>query len=534
MSQVAHLVCRIKPYIQPFERKLALREIQQLTGTQALQHADDENCFTINSDIDPDILLERLAYWESVKDGDLSWTKQSKREATIALSRNMMHYSELSSVLPFKNQVPIPNKRCLRYGPHDIHEYRGKFFPQLVRALLNLSGLPTGSFVLDPMCGSGTTLVEANLAGYNAIGVDLNPLSAFIATTKCEILRTTPLSIFGSYTRIQSTLQDSGFHQNSALNYFQTLPNDDQHYIESWFSPEVLSDLDKIATLLNDMPQSVCKDLFWLCLSDILRPVSYQKTEDLRIRRDPKNMEDIDTISVFLNQLSRTVRYVLAFLLGETPINLQAYQVIRGDARELANILANLQRHPDIVITSPPYATALPYLDTDRLSLVYLKLLTRHEHRKTDYQMIGNREISDSQRTNLWDVYLNQYQYLPQAIRDLIDDLDKTYRDIDVGFRRKNLPALLAKYFLDMKTVLRDINYAINDNGHVFIVVGNNHTVARGKRIEIRTAELIGSLGESIGMRLLELIPMEMLNPRDIFKKNSVTSEYIVHLQVCR
>jgi len=534
MPEAANLVCRIKPYIQPFERKLALRELEQLTGSRAYQQHDDPNRFIVSSAIGSEDLLERLAYWESIEEGTFSWTKQLRREATTCLVRNGVSPYELTKLLPFTNDIPVPNRRYLRYGPHDIHEYRGKFFPQLVRALINLCSLPPGSTVLDPMCGSGTTLVEANLAGHKTIGVDLNPLSVFIARTKCGILRASPTTIIDEYERIRSALLKSKSRQKSVLTYFQTLPQSDQCYLESWFAPHVLSDLDLVAALLDRMPPSVCRDLFWLCLSNVLRPVSFQKADDLRVRRELKSDADIDAIAEFLSQLGRTVRYIVAFLLEETRTDLRKFEVRQGDARDLRTTLAGLEEDPDAVITSPPYATALPYLDTDRLSLCYLKLLPRQKHRTTDYQMIGNREISEGQRLNLWDMYLSQEHKLPTEIRNLIAEVDQAYRNTDVGFRRRNLPTLLAKYFLDMQKVLQEINLIVNNGGHVFIVVGDNHTVAHGKRVDIHTAKLTGILGESVGMRLLESIPMDMLTPRDIFKRNAVASEHVVHMQVCR
>ncbi len=62
----------------------------------------------------------------------------------------------------------LPNKRCLRYATHGLHEYRGKFFPQLVRALMNIVKLPKSGVVLDP--SSGMTLVEARLSGRTTYG----------------------------------------------------------------------------------------------------------------------------------------------------------------------------------------------------------------------------------------------------------------------------------------------------------------------------------------------------------------------------
>ena len=66
---------------------------------------------------------------------------------------------------------------------HDLHIYKAKFFPRMIRALLNIYGAK-GQEVLDPYCGSGTALLEAALLGYDATGVDIDPICQLISKTK--------------------------------------------------------------------------------------------------------------------------------------------------------------------------------------------------------------------------------------------------------------------------------------------------------------------------------------------------------------
>lgn len=75
------------------------------------------------------------------------------------------------------------------YATHGLFPYRGKFHPQMVKALLNLMGLKPGETVLDPMMGSGTTLIEATLMGINSIGVDASPFCRFMAQAKLDGFR---------------------------------------------------------------------------------------------------------------------------------------------------------------------------------------------------------------------------------------------------------------------------------------------------------------------------------------------------------
>ena len=70
-----------------------------------------------------------------------------------------------------------------QYLTHNIHRYSGKFIPQIAQQVIQLLTVP-GDTVLDSYMGSGTTLLEAQLSGRNAIGVDLNPLAVLISQVK--------------------------------------------------------------------------------------------------------------------------------------------------------------------------------------------------------------------------------------------------------------------------------------------------------------------------------------------------------------
>ena len=71
-----------------------------------------------------------------------------------------------------------------QYLTHWIYPYRGKFHPQMIRALLNIVGVTQSSLVLDPYVGSGTTALEASLLGAKCIGVDVSPLCVLLTNVK--------------------------------------------------------------------------------------------------------------------------------------------------------------------------------------------------------------------------------------------------------------------------------------------------------------------------------------------------------------
>jgi hypothetical protein len=457
-------------------------------------------------------------------------TTQALREATVNVVRNGVSIGDIRAALPFNGKVPLPNRRCLRYGPHGIHEYRGKFFPQLVRALINISGVREGGLVADTMCGSGTTLVEASLRGCKSIGLDMNPLSVLMARTKAELLAANVDSLTTTYNRVRAALTSSrsrGTHRP----WLDSLPKPDQLYLRRWFSEQVLTDLESVVAVIRGVRDSAERNLLWLSLSNILRRVSWQKEDDLRVRREVRLDVELEPVREFLEELGRSIRLVIALRLQCRGVKLGRVTVLEGDARAADVYFPKVGGQVDAVVMSPPYATALPYLDTDRLSLIYLRLLSRPEHRHRDLLMVGNREITDRTRRLYWEAYKAHQSKLPGSVVKLVEQVHRLNADADVGFRRRNMPALLARYFTEMSQVFKGIKFLLRRQHPAYVVVGNNHTFAGGEKVEIETAALLADLAEKCGLKCEQMIPMEMLISRDIFKKNAVGSEMIVCLR---
>lgn len=81
-----------------------------------------------------------------------------------------------------RNQTRSVNQ----YLTHWIYPYKGKFHPQMIRALLNIIKLKEGDTVLDPFLGSGTAAIESQLLGINFIGIDISPLCVIQSKVKTE------------------------------------------------------------------------------------------------------------------------------------------------------------------------------------------------------------------------------------------------------------------------------------------------------------------------------------------------------------
>ncbi len=499
------VVVERKPYIQPFERTLAAAELAGLRGeapnfgVQAQVHA------LLDSDTDARRLRDRLAYWQRVGAEQAGATLQVRLEASARADPDQ-----------------LPTKRLLRYGPHDLHEYRGKFFPQLVRALINAAGLARGSVVVDPMSGSGTTVAEARALGMRGLGLDLNPLSVRIATAKAGVLDLDPARFSDATRRLLRRLCGRPRGEPRWADA-------DQAYLDRWFDPRALRDVASITGAIDTERDGPTKAIFEVSLSNVLRAISWQRVEDLRVRKAVGTYAPGEAIETFVAEIEQQVQRLVPYLrLMRERGPFPAAQIREGDARRADETLRGHVGRCDLLITSPPYAMALPYIDTDRLSLCALGLLPRVGHRTRESRMVGNREVSERQRAALWNGYLERRDLLPARARRLIEALAEVNHGDEVGFRRRNLPGLLAKYFLDMRDVMASARRLVRPGAYGFWVVGNNSTQVRGDRVEVPTDELLWELGEGVGWRQYAQLDMQLLPSRDIFRKNRGSAERIL------
>ncbi len=114
---------------------------------------------------------------------------------------------------------------------HRLHPYKGKFIPQLVKYFLDChtddfkekSFFKKGDIILDPFCGSGTMLVQANELGLNAVGIDISAFNAFISNVKIgcyqvDDVRETTLRITNRLKDFQKGKNNIDFEKNYWMN----------------------------------------------------------------------------------------------------------------------------------------------------------------------------------------------------------------------------------------------------------------------------------------------------------------------------
>lgn len=537
--------------LREYEKALARKELEGLIRGIRLKRSNNKLSATLRSKINEEH-LRRLTFFSKVLIRD-------KRCASKRIIPDQVRYEMYSNLLKRNNgsfllDNLLPNEdivfkptREIRYLTHLFHEYKGRFYPQLCKSLMNYAGVKYREWVLDPFCGSGTTLVECFLNNLNGIGLDLNPLAYLITKSKIESFLV-EYSLFKDerdklYTEIDKELLEYGLNEEinrkktrdwefiyssieeKACGFFDI----DYEYLERWFPKSILSKILIILLKIKDIGDERIKHLFLISLSEILRFFSYQDPKQLRIKRRIY-IEDLNIGNALFRLIDRNLNILDIYNRSFKKIDVPDIRIHLGDIRHLREETSLTSNSVDAIITSPPYAMALPYIDTDRLSLFLLGYINRKKLSKLENQMIGNREISKTTREKLENEFLDNYNtcILPIEIKRLIKKIyDLNYAG-SVGFRRKNTAALLYKYFYDMYLGMVEMYKVLRRQRYCFMVVGCNTTIAGGQQIFIPTDDFIGLIGESVGLSLGKKLPIAVQPSYMIHSKNAIKRESVL------
>jgi hypothetical protein len=214
------------------------------------------------------------------------------------------------------------------YATHGLFPYRGKFHPQLIKGLLNIIGIKKADIVLDPMCGSGTTNIEAALMGIDSYAVDHSPFCRFMTKTKFEAMTIPPKLLSGLSRKAPELF--AFFNVNDFAKQFNKI-----------------KDFDKLK-------------VYSLALLAFLDALGYSK----RVTASTHN----DLFEKVLRRYEMTV--------SEFIENPEFHPVSLGKVIILENSDALKLELPnesvDGIITSPPYSFAIDYVKNDDPQLRYL------------------------------------------------------------------------------------------------------------------------------------------------------------------
>lgn len=485
-----------------YEKRLADRELKALTGTT---ETDSEAATRVR---------ERSTYFREAAEVPTAQARTEKAHHTARGSR--------------------PTRQATRYLVHGLHEYKGKFNPQTARALINVVD-SEATALMDPFCGSGTSLIEGMRLGLTSTGIDQNPLAAWISRIKVRTLTLAgEKNLVERFDLLAQRLVDAVQAAQEPGRAVTPLhvDCDDDAYLRNWFPEAVLAALWAGIRICDETDHPVA-DVARLCISNIVRQVSWQLPEDLRVRRRPASWVAPSVPELLTKALARA-RFAIVETAGAPELNAEtaATTVHFGSSRDARLVESAWPAGRRLVVTSPPYATALPYIDTDRLSIVLLGLAPATNIRRLEQDLTGSREWR-TRESRLWYEALNSNtSNVPDVILEVLSRIEENNRLTDAGFRRRAVPGLLYRYFTQMGETLDALAGTMMSGEHVVMVAGSNRTGAGTHQVEIRTPELLGQLAENHGFNYSERIPLETWARYGMHSKNAVDAEDAVVMTV--
>ena len=256
------------------------------------------------------------------------------------------------------------------YAFHNLYPYKGKFYPRVVRTLINAFKLKENSIILDPFNGSGTTTHESSLMGINSVGIDVTPMGIVLSELKNELL----------------------FINGQKLDFSQNELGDILNSIEEkrWKHPEPLIHKLMLAVYFDTV------DAF-------VRTSRYNKKGKLGLF--------IEKLNYIKDCYNKTMEVKEKYALKFKPAN-----IIEKDILNLKNI-NELKEKFDACITSPPYYFSIDYVGKDNIAYDYLGIDMKNIESKY-LGMKNNVQIKAN------------YEGLPNKVIMYYEDLKKSIENI--------------------------------------------------------------------------------------------------------
>ncbi len=352
-----------------------------------------------------------------------------------------------------------------------VHPFPARMAPSIVWDALPKTGDPLS--ILDPMSGSGTTLVCARSRGHRAIGCDTDPLALLIARAWCadaepENIKRRAEIVFERARELRGRLTDKESYPKSA-------DGETRQFIDFWFDLENRCQLSALSTCISRVRSQTERILLWCAFSRMI----ITKTSGTSLAMDvshsrPHKVYDVAPVKPFDAFLKAVSKVACNCPFSGSANDAPPADIRDGDARALPVKSASV----DMVITSPPYLNAIDYLRGHKLSLVWMG----HNISEIRALRSGNigTEVSKEPTSN-------------EAIQEAM----KTMADLDLLDNR--CLGMVRRYVWDMDQVMKECTRVLKRKGHAVFVVGNS--AIRG--VFIKNSEAFIRLADSNGLSLV-------------------------------
>lgn len=367
-------------------------------------------------------------------------------------------------------------KGTTKSGIHNIGKYPATMVPDMQYQLLSIISKHLNNKninLLDPFCGSGTTLVIAQELRINSVGIDINPYATLLSFVKTHKYDRT--DVCDAISTIKSNLkQESNF------------PIYDFYNIKKWFRDDITKSLSQIRhCILLERSQDIRK-FFWICLSEVIFKFSNDRTSTFKLHALQKGKIDliedkcIEYFIKIINDNSEHLNYS----------NTTSSNIIYGDSSSIIN--NKLKGEFDIICTSPPYGDNPTTVTYGQASILFLKWIDSKDllcepdilsnYSKIDYLSLGGNKNNNK----LPDISI---------IHEYIDKLSKNKKNKVIRF--------LSDYYKS----LYELDKALSVDGYIIFTVGNRKVDG----IEQPFDKITENIFKSLGLRKVDLFKRNIL-----------------------
>ena len=388
---------------------------------------------------------------------------------------------------------------------HCYHTYPAMMIPQIARTLIE-EYKPKGrlDLILDPYMGSGTTLVEASLAGINSIGTDLNPLARLMGKVKTTLYNNE--SILKQFREIQTELifytKDKVKERN-----FERISN-----YSFWYNEDTLLKLSYLSQLIKNVKD---KDFFNVVLSEIVREVSFTRNGEFkRYRMNEASIAKFnpDTFTLFEKKALRNIEGLKAYTSeAKHDVNASIY-----DFNTMHGIPTDIIKDGDIdmVVTSPPYGDSRTTVAYGQFSRWANEWFNFDNAKNLDKLLMGGKKATEE-------------IFKTASIRDVLDEIDSLEHK-----RYLEVVSFLNDYYQSIENVAK----SVRSGGTVCYVVGDRRVKGVQIPLDYFTAEMFEKFGFKHKITIVREIPNKRMpaltSPTNKAgaKVSTMSHEYIVIL----
>ena len=397
---------------------------------------------------------------------------------TTAVSARRKLASLLAGDLAF--QMPAREAHPL----HALHPFAARFPHGLASHFINGLTRP-GDTVLDPMCGSGITLLEGWLAGRNVTGVDLDPLARRQSLARTAALDPETVKVAGSEALERAAeLHSGGSHPADPLGLVRGGMDDATlKFLDYWFLPETQRELAALMLAIRAEPDVPLRNLLEVVFSStiVTKSGGVSRARDLAHTRphrvaDKQPRSALRQFGILLNRAVDAYAHVETTKVGHS-------SVVAGDSRRLPLQTESV----DLIVTSPPYANALDYMRAHKFSLAWLgDPIPRLSDLRGHYIGSERQSGSDGGRRTLH-----------ESVKAVVDA---------VGERDTGKARVLDRYFRDMADAIGEMARVLRDGAAVVIVVGPS--VMRD--VLVPTHQCLADIAAAAGLDVVGVAPRNL------------------------